>query len=305
MPALVRGGSQRTAKPRPKASSAVRTGRARAPKRPAAASPAKLRAVTRIGLKPGLAVAAAGGIVALGLVLAFSAGGRWRATTGAVAAAVDKRLGALGFRVADIQLQGASPMARADILKASQLRLNDPILGVDLSAMRGRIEQVGWVKTVKVVRLLPDTLVIAVAERRPAAVWQHHGRTLVVDETGQGIPEADPVRFTDLPLVVGEGANQNAGEILSLVRARPRLLARLEALVRVDDRRWDVRLKDGGLIQLPATGEDSALIQLDQLDQKARILELGFARIDLRDPDMVGVRPKVGAAPAPAVVAGA
>ena len=47
--------------------------------------------------------------------------------------------------------------------------------------------------------------------------------------------------------------------------------------MRVDDRRWDLRLKDGAIIQLPATGEEAALIRLDQLDQKARILELGFA----------------------------
>ena len=75
-------------------------------------------------------------------------------------------------------------------------------------------------------------------------------------------------------------------------------MARLEAVVRVDDRRWDVRLKDGGLIQLPASGADSALIQLDQLEQRARILELGFARIDLRDPELVAVRPKDEGAPA-------
>ena len=55
--------------------------------------------------------------------------------------------------------------------------------------------------------------------------------------------------------------------------------------MRVDDRRWDLRLKDGALIQLPAVGEEAALIQLEQLDQRSRILELGFERIDLRDPD--------------------
>ena len=32
--------------------------------------------------------------------------------------------------------------------------------------------------------------------------------------------------------------------------------------------------------------------ELDQLDQRSRILELGFARIDLRDPDMIAVRPR-------------
>jgi len=62
--------------------------------------------------------------------------------------------------------------------------------------------------------------------------------------------------------------------------------------VRVDNRRWDLRLKDGGLVQLPAVGEDAALIQLDQLDGRQRILDLGFERIDLRDPALVAVRPR-------------
>ena len=112
-------------------------------------------------------------------------------------------------------------------------------------------------------------------------------------------------RQLGLELVVGEGAAENAGAILPLVRSRPRLMERLEALVRVDDRRWDLRMKDGGLIQLPATGEDSALIQLDQLDQKSRILELGFARIDLRDPELVAVRPREAAPPGQLAAGGA
>jgi cell division protein FtsQ len=69
-------------------------------------------------------------------------------------------------------------------------------------------------------------------------------------------------------------------------------MARLDALVRVDDRRWDLRLKGGGIVQLPASDEEAALIRLDQLDQASRVLDLGFSRIDLRDPQMVAVRPK-------------
>jgi cell division protein FtsQ len=126
-------------------------------------------------------------------------------------------------------------------------------------------------------------------------VWQAGGIASVVDPEGHVIPEADARRFPELPLVVGEGAGETAASILPLLQSRPRLNARVEALVRVDGRRWDIRLKDGGLIQLPATGEDAALIQLDQLDRRSRLLELGFARIDLRDPQMIAVRPRGGA----------
>ncbi len=133
-------------------------------------------------------------------------------------------------------------------------------------------------------RLYPDSVVIDVVERRLLAVWENNGRLGVIDATGVVAPEADPGKFARLPLVVGDGANLAAGHILPLVQSRPRLMARLDALVRVDDRRWDLRLKDGGIVQLPATDEDAALIRLDQLDQASRILDLGFSRIDLRDP---------------------
>ena len=298
MPALTRGGSHRAAKPRAKAAK-VRGGRGRSPARPSGAgAPAKLSAARSVGLRAGTALAAAAAVAVVALVAVLATGGRWRTAETSLFAAADARLGTLGFRVDSVQLQGVSAMAKGDILRAAGLRRNEPILGVDLNALRGRVEHVGWVKSVQVVRLLPDTLVLAVSERTPTAVWQHNGRILVVDDEGHGIPEADPGRFADLPLVVGQGANQSAGEILPLLRARPPLMARLEAVVRVDDRRWDVRLKDGGLIQLPASGADSALIQLDQLEQRARILELGFARIDLRDPELVAVRPKDEGAPA-------
>jgi cell division protein FtsQ len=131
------------------------------------------------------------------------------------------------------------------------------------------------------------------------AVWQHAGRTVVVDSDGVVIREADPGRFADLPLVVGEGAAEEARNILPLLRQRPALMTRIDALIRVDGRRWDLRLKDGSLIQLPALGEDSALIQLDQLDQKQRLLSLGFERVDLRDPDVIAVRPRTPSAIAP------
>jgi cell division protein FtsQ len=198
----------------------------------------------------------------------------------------------LGFHLARVEVQGAPDMARADILRAAGLAKDTPILDVRLDDLRQRIEATGWVQDAKVVRLLPDTLIIAVTPRTAAAVWQHAGVLKVVDTEGRLIDGADPARFPALPLVVGEGAAEEARNILPLLRQRPALLAKVDALVRVDGRRWDLRLKDGSLIQLPAIGADSALIQLDQLDQKQRLLSLGFERIDLRDPDEVVVRPR-------------
>ena len=129
---------------------------------------------------------------------------------------------------------------------------------MDLADVRDKVQGVGWVKDAKVVRMLPDTVMISVEERPALAVWQNQGRMKVIDGEGRVISEADPARFPQLPLVVGQGADQAAGLILPAVASRPRLRDRLEALVRVDDRRWDLRLKDGSLIQIPAIDQESA-----------------------------------------------
>jgi cell division protein FtsQ len=206
--------------------------------------------------------------------------------------AVVAGLGQAGFSLRAVRIEGASPAATADIVKVAGLYRGQPLLGLDLPALARRIEGVGWVQQAHVVRLLPDTLLISVVQRRQLAVWQHDGRTVVIDEHGQPIPEADPARFAALPLVVGVGADKAAPQILPLLAQRPQLIGRMEALVRVDDRRWDLRMKDGALIQLPAVEQEDALMQLEQLEARSRILELGFERIDLRNPDVVAVRPR-------------
>jgi len=151
------------------------------------------------------------------------------------------------------------------------------------------------VREARVVRLLPDTLIVEIKEHDRLAVWQDAGQIKVIDAQGQVIQGADARRYPTLPLVVGKGADLAAGEVLPLLAQRPRLMSRVDALVRVDERRWDLRLKDGSLIQLPAVEQEAALIRLDALDQRERLLDLGFARVDLRTPDEVAVRPAADA----------
>jgi len=271
-------------------------------------SPARPKKSERAGLAPKLALGV-GALVILGGALAGTVMARHdhapavrpAIPVSAHASPLSRLLAPLGFRLRRVEVQGAPDMARADILRAADLAKDMPILDLRLDDLRQRVEATGWVQDAKVVRLLPDTLIIAVTPRTAAAVWQHEGVLKVVDTEGRLIGGADPARFPALPLVVGEGAAEEAKNILPLLRQRPTLMARVDALVRVDGRRWDLRLKDGSLIQLPALGADSALIQLDQLDQKQRLLSLGFERIDLRDPDEVVVRPRQGtSAAAPA-----
>jgi cell division protein FtsQ len=293
MPAVVRGGRRQSSKPAPKKTAtkgsrsvATRAKRGREP------APGKLEALGNLGLSAkATGIMAACALVIVGGVVLFT-GGRAQALGSAVDGFFDDRLVDMGFGLNKVHVDGASPTALKAIKAKLKLYRGAPLARMDIDAVRAKVLSVGWVKDAKVLRLLPDTLIIAISERQALAVWQHQGRTAVIDTTGEVIPEADPSAFANLPLVVGEGANGAAADVLPLLRQRPQLNERTEALVRVDDRRWDLRLKDGSLIQLPSANEDQALIQLDRLEQRDHMLELGFARIDLRDPQMIAVRPR-------------
>jgi cell division protein FtsQ len=276
----------------------------------------KLRAAQSVGLGAKAAGAIAALLALLILAAALATGGRAgrlvhgtqyagaRVAQGAAALVQDIRRSAqgqfadLGLRVDAVHLQGASTLSQAAILRAAAIRPGAPILGLDLAAIRARVERVGWVERAKVIRLLPDTLVIAVTERRLLAVWQSGGRVTVVANDGAVVPGLDPGQFPELPRILGDGANTEARALLPLIAKHPTLSARLDWLRRVDRRRWDLILKDGAVIALPEGDVEGALARLDRLDRISRVLSLGVERIDLRDPAFTVVRPRGVAAPA-------
>jgi cell division protein FtsQ len=281
--------------------------------RSAAPATSKLKAAQGVRLGASAAVAVTALLAALILAATLATGGRGGQLAGGTERLADEtvklagmgqglvaeRFAGLGLRLSEVHLQGASPASQKEILRAAAVTPDVPILGLDLNAIRMRVEQVAWVDHARVIRLLPDTLVIAVQERPLMAIWQHQGRVDVVAADGRVDPTVDPRRFPSLPRIIGPGANSEAAALLPALAKRPRLMARVRAVRRVDQRRWDLLLKDGGTILLPASEESSAFDRLDRLDRGSHILDLGLARIDLRNPGFVVARPVASGANEP------
>ena len=296
MPAVVRGGRRANVAPAPKRSGGPKGQGARArgnAPRNAGGVPGKMAALGKLDLTPrAVVLSICAGFGVLALVLAT--GARAERIGQSVTHGMDQITTGMGLKLRRVHITGASAEATPAIQRALNVEAGQPITSLDLDALQASIQAVGWVKEARVVRLLPDTLIVEVKEHDRLAVWQTGGRVFVIDGEGRAIPGADAGRYPGLPLVVGVGADKAAGDILPLLAQRPRLMSRIDALVRVDERRWDLRLKDGGIIQLPAVKQEAALIQLDALDQRERLLELGFSRIDLRTEGQVAVRPGAG-----------
>src|SRR3546814_15581866 len=78
---------------------------------------------------------------------------------------------------------------------------------------RSQLMQLGWVEDARVSRRLPDTLIIDIVERKPAAVWQNKGKLALIDVNGKVLQPVNVSAMPDLPLVVGPNANQQTAEL--------------------------------------------------------------------------------------------
>jgi len=292
MPAVVRGGRRANAASAPKRGAGSKRGAAQS--RNVGGVPGKMAAIGKLDLTPrAVVLSICAGVGVLAIVLAT--GARAERISQSVSHSVDQMTIGMGLKLRRVHITGASAEATPAIQRALAVQSGQAITSLDLAALQASVQSVGWVKEARVVRLLPDTLIVEVTEHDRLAVWQTGGRSYVIDSEGRTIEGADAGRYPGLPLVVGKGAETAAADVLPLLAQRPSLMGRVDALVRVDERRWDLRLRDGGIIQLPAVNQEAALIQLDSLDQRERLLELGFARIDLRTEGQVAVRPSAKA----------
>ena len=91
-----------------------------------------------------------------------------------------------------------------------------------------------------------------------------------------------------LPLVVGQGAPVAAESLLNELAKRPDIAGRVMASVRVGERRWNLRMKNGADVMLPEGHEVAALDRLLQIiDRHADRLTLLIDDLLLASLDQV------------------
>jgi len=238
------------------------------------------------------------------VVASAAAGGWWAVKEGVAERALDKVKweliafsGGLGFTVEDVLVIGRNQTTRSDLMKAVRLARGAPIMAFDLAAAQRRIEFLPWVQSASVERMLPDTILLTVTERMPLALWQDKGRFHLIDQNGEVILRQGLGRFSDLLVVVGEDAPENASRLLDILQTQPQLMDQVESAFRVGGRRWNVRLKGGIDVRLPADAADAAWTRLAEYEARHGVLTRDVRVLDLRLPDRLIVKRSTNAKP--------
>ena len=183
-----------------------------------------------------------------------------------VGTSVGEAVGQAGFAVKKVEIKGLNRMQR--------------------------LLRFGWVEDARVYRRLPDTLVVDIVERQPAAIWQHNRQLTLIDREGIVLEPVKLEAMPDLPLVIGPGANRHSGALNALLAAAPELKPMMEGATWIGGRRWDLRFQSGEVLALPEGQElaQKALVKFARMDQATQLLGRGFARFDMRIPGKFIVR---------------
>lgn len=197
---------------------------------------------------------------------------------------------AVGLRIEEFSISGRRYTRESDIVAAVGAYYGDPILAIDPTDAKLRIEGLPWVERAEVERILPKTISVNVIERIPMAIWQSNDLHHVIDTRGEVIIDQSPSDFLDLPVVSGDGAASAAAELVSVLNIVPSIRQYVVAAERRGDRRWDLFLTLGIKVQLPGDNADLALRRLADAEGRFGLFNRDIVNIDLRVPDRMIVR---------------
>lgn len=192
---------------------------------------------------------------------------------------------AVGLVLKNVVLQGQVNTPSKEIIEAIGVDKGHPILSIPIETIQQTLTDNPWVKTCIVERRLPDTLYIALFERKPIAIWQFNKKLYLIDEDGDRISNQKIENFPKLLHVVGEGGNVYVRNLLDDLSENPDLASKVHRAVRYGNRRWNLILDENIIVKMPEEGFKNAYLYLEKLHKDNKLFGNNIKSIDLRLSD--------------------
>ena len=78
-----------------------------------------------------------------------------------------------GVTLQEVRIKGQLSLSDAQIIKALGIRTGQSLAGFDAHQAQRRLSALGQVKTARVMRLFPSTILVDITERQPFVRWLH------------------------------------------------------------------------------------------------------------------------------------
>ena len=137
-----------------------------------------------------------------------------------------------------------------------------------------------------------NLITIRIEEKNIIGLLNIENNNFLIDEFNNIIETKITPNLFHLPVFIGKNSNKNASVILNLIKESDINLNYLSFSF-VDQRRWNINLKNGVKILLPETKVLDTLKLLNKVTSKYNILNGNFIEIDMRIYGKYFLKPKI------------
>ncbi len=187
------------------------------------------------------------------------------------------------FHIKHVIIEGSEKSDKSQIeYKVNEFSRNLIVSNID--TIKELVESSEWVKRAFIKKVLPSTLIINVIENDPYAIYFREGKYFLLDLDGSIITEINLENYSnDLLFVRGENSPEFLEKLIRDISITfPNLMQNLKELEFIENRRWDLKLRNNLLIKLPDENIEQSLKNLQQLFEEQEVMQSNIIEIDLR-----------------------
>ncbi|MBY7649808.1 MAG: cell division protein [Candidatus Liberibacter europaeus] len=197
------------------------------------------------------------------------------------------------FSIEKIRIIGNVETSEVDIIRCLGVNWNKSLISFDAAIVQNNLLKLPWISHAEIHRIYPNTIEIRIKERDPYAIWQRDANFFLIDKDGDIIESFSNAKFSYLPKLIGKGVNREIKSFAKLLEFSE--IAKLvKAYNWIAERRWDMHLQNGIVVNLPEEKFSDALFKLLELQNKYKIFDRDISVIDMRIPDRITIRLTVG-----------
>ncbi len=203
---------------------------------------------------------------------------------------ISGQLAGFGLSIKEVQIEGQVLTNEEQILSALKIDDKTSTLTFDAQKARERILELPAIFEASIRKSFPSQLIVNVIEIEPVARWRVGGETYFIGKTGKKLALSTGEVDNSLPLIIGQGAADDAYSLINILSEYARIENGLIALSRIADRRWDLIYDNGLRVQLPEDDLEKALSLLANYQKEYSIFDKDINLIDLRITGSLVVR---------------
>ncbi len=171
-------------------------------------------------------------------------------------------------------------------------KLDEDINSNNLSIISDVLNKKNLIKKFIITKTSNDLITIKIEEKNIIGLLNIENNNYLIDEFNNIIETKITPNLFHLPVFIGKNSNKNASVILDLIKESNINLNYLSFSF-VNQRRWNINLKNGVKILLPETKVLDTLKLLNRVASKYNILNGNFIEIDMRIYGKYFLKPKI------------